>query len=159
MKSKTERKLIKRESNKPKHHIDTCVIIESIKETKLGNVCRKYFNLIGYKYRGYFSLPVVGEYFIKVITDIKEFIKQEQMFEYFRDLIRDKKIKFHVLKNVSLKIRVKELDARINSTDSSILACAIEDNSILVTLDNDLLHNKKIEEQYKVKIKHPKELV
>lgn len=104
-------------------------------------------------------MPVVGEYFIKVITDIKEFIKQEQMFEYFRDLIRDKKIKFHVLKNVSLKIRVKELDARINSTDSSILACAIEDNSILVTLDNNLLHNKKIEEQYKVKIKHPKELV
>ena len=159
MKSKTERKLIKRESLKPKHHIDTCVIIESAKETKLGNICKKYLNLIGYKYRGYFSLPMVGEYFIKVITDIKEFIKQEQMFEYFRDLIRNKKIKFYVLKNISLKIRVKELDAKIDSTDASILACAIEDEAVLVSLDNDLLHNKKIEEQYKVKIKHPKELV
>jgi len=159
MKSKTERKLVKKESLKPKHHIDTCVIIESAKDTKLGNICKKYLNLIGYKYRGYFSLPVVGEYFIKVITDIKEFIKQEQMFEYFRDLIRNKKIKFYVLKNISLKIRVKELDAKIDSTDASILACAIEDEAVLVSLDNDLLHNKKIEEQYKVKIKHPKELV
>ena len=159
MKSKTERKLIKKESLKPKHHIDTCVIIESAKDTKLGNICKKYLNLIGYKYRGYFSLPMVGEYFIKVITDIKEFIKQEQMFEYFRDLIRNKKIKFYVLKNISLKIRVKELDAKIDSTDASILACAIEDEAVLVSLDNDLLHNKKIEEQYKVKIKHPKELV
>lgn len=39
------------------------------------------------------------------------------------------------------------------------VSCAIEDNAILVTLDKDLLHNKKIEEQYKIKIRHPKELI
>ncbi|MCK4429009.1 MAG: PIN domain-containing protein [Candidatus Aenigmarchaeota archaeon] len=155
----TKRKLVKRESNKPLHHIDTCIIIESAKETKSGNICKNYLNLVGYKYRACFSLPVVGEYFIKVITDVKEFIKQEQMFEYFRDLIKDKKIRFHILENVSLKIRVKEIYSRIESTDASIVACAIEEKAILVTLDKELLHNKKIEEQYKIKIEHPKELI
>ncbi|MCK4730530.1 MAG: PIN domain-containing protein [Candidatus Aenigmarchaeota archaeon] len=159
MKPQTKKKLIKRELNKPLHHIDTCIIIESAKKTKLGNICKKYLNLIGYKYRGCFSLPVVGEYFIKVITDVKEFIKQEQMFEYFRDLIKDKKIKFYVLKNISLKIKVKEIDTRIKSTDASIVACAIEDKTILVTLDKDLLHNEKIEDQCEVKILHPRELI
>ncbi len=80
------------------------------------------------------------------------------MFEYFRDLIKDKKINFYTLENVSLKIRVKEIDIRIESIDASIVSCAIEEKAILVTLDKDILHNKKIEEQYKVKIKHPKEL-
>ena len=75
MKFKTEKKLIKRELLKPLHHIDTSIIIESAKNTKLGNICKKYLNLIGYKYRGCFSLPVVGEYFMKVIIDIKEFMK------------------------------------------------------------------------------------
>jgi len=159
MKLKTERKLIKRELLKPLHHIDTCIIIESAKNTKAGNTCKKYLNLIGYKYRGCFSLPVVGEYFMKVITDIKEFIKQEQMFEYFRDLIKDKNIRFYVLKNISLKIEVKEIDTRIKSTDASIVACAIEDKTILVTLDKDLIHNEKIEDYYNIRILHPKELI
>ena len=81
------------------------------------------------------------------------------MFEYFRDLVKDKKIKFYVLKNISLKIKVTELDTRIKPTDASIVACTIEDKTILVTLDKDLLHNEKIEGQYKIKILHPKELI
>jgi len=67
MKPKTEKKLIKRELLKPKHHIDTCIIIESMsrENTKLKVFCKKYLDLVGYKYRGYFPLPVVGEFFYK----------------------------------------------------------------------------------------------
>jgi predicted nucleic acid-binding protein len=115
--------------------------------------------LVGYKYRGCFSLPVLGEFLMKILTEVKSDIKKEIGFRYFYELVRDKKLKFYILKNLSLSNRIIEIDSRIESTDASIVACAIEDNSILVTLDNDLLHNKKIEEQYNVKIKHPKELV
>ncbi len=158
MKPKTERKLIKRELLKSKHHIDTCVIIESAEETKSGEICRRYLNLVGYKYRGCFSLPVLGEFLMKILTEVKSDVKKEISFRYFYELVRDKKINFYTPKILSLPSEITKLDGRINFTDASIVACTIEDNAILVTLDAGLLHSKEIEEQYKIKIKHPKEL-
>ncbi len=133
MKSKTERKLIKKESLKPKHHIDTCVIIESAKDTKLGNICKKYLNLIGYKYRGYFSLPVVGEYFIKVLDEIKEQYDRETALILLYDLKEEKNIKFFIPSNKSKICKLTEellsLDKRLKFTDAFITACAVLDNA------------------------------
>ncbi|MCK4730532.1 MAG: PIN domain-containing protein [Candidatus Aenigmarchaeota archaeon] len=163
MKPKTKKKLINRELLKPKHHIDTCIIIESAKNTKTGMICQKYFNLVGYKYRGYFSLPVIGEFFIKILDEIKEQYDRETALILLYDLKEEKSINFFVPSNKSKIGKITEeilsLDRRLEFTDASIVACAIEDKTILVTLDKDLLHNKKIEEQYNIKIRHPKELI
>jgi len=161
MKPKTEKKLIKRELLKPKHHIDTCIIIESMsrENTKLKVFCKKYLNLIGYKYRGCFSLPMVGEFFIKVLTELKENSEKELIFKSFYDLVEDKKINFYTPKLLSLPDKIMNLDNRIIYTDASIVACAIEEKAILVTLDNDLLHNKKIEQEYHIKIKSPEDVI
>jgi len=159
MKSKTERKLIKRESNKPKHHIDTCVIIGSTKETKLGLYCKEYLKLIGYKYRGCFSLPMMGELLIKTHITIKEEIEKELFFRWMSEFIKYRRISFYTPKNLILPHELTKIDERVKETDALILASAIEDKATLVTLDNELLHNKKIEEQYNIKIKHPKELI
>jgi len=159
MKSKTERKLIKRESLKPKHHIDTCVIIESFCDTKLGSICKSYLNLTGIKYRGIFSLPMVGEFIIKVLTEAENDLKKELDFKYFYELIDKNKIKFYVAKNPALVVEIMKIDPKLSHTDASILACAIEDEAVLVTLDKNLIDSKSAIQKFNVKILSPKKLV
>ncbi|MCK4730531.1 MAG: PIN domain-containing protein [Candidatus Aenigmarchaeota archaeon] len=159
MKPKTQNKLIKRELLKPLHHIDTCIIIGSTKETKLGFYCKKYLKLIGYKYRGCFSLPVMGELLIKTHITVKEEIEKELFFRWMSEFINYRGVSFYTLKNLILPHELTTIDKRVNGTDALILACAVEEKAVLVTLDKDLLNNKKIEGKYKIKIRHPKELI
>ena len=161
MKLQTKKKLIKRELLKPKHYIDTCIIIESMnkKDTKLKVLCKKYLDLVGYKYRGYFPLPMIGEFFIKILSEIEDDVTKEITFKYFYELISDKKINFYTSKILSLPSEITKLDSRIEFTDASIVACAIENKATLVTLDGKLLHNKTIEGEYKIKIVSPEDLI
>lgn len=156
MKPKTKKKLEKREQRKPKHHIDTSIIIESFCDTKIGSICKSYLNLLKFKYRGICSLPMVGEFIIKVLTEAESDLKKELDFKYFYELMDRNKIKFYVAKNPSLTTEIMEVDPRLSHTDASILACAIEDKAILVTLDEDLIDNKSITQKFNVKIKSPK---
>ena len=125
--------------------------------------CQKYFNLVGYKYRGYLSLPVRGEFFIKILDEIKEQYDRETALILLYDLKEEKNINFFVPSNKSkigkITDEILSLDRRLEFTDASIVACAVENKATLITLDKDLLHNKKIEEQYKIKIRHPEELI
>jgi hypothetical protein len=63
MKIKTLEKLRKRFEKLPLHHIDSCVLLEALKETKLGNVCGDYLNRVRYKYGGSLSSSVLGDSF------------------------------------------------------------------------------------------------
>lgn len=56
--------------------------------------------------------------------------------------------------------KIKKIDERIKSIDREIVACAVEDKAVvLVSLDTDLIHNEKIEKEFGIKIRHPKELL
>ncbi|MGC9310337.1 MAG: hypothetical protein ACP5E4_01285 [Candidatus Aenigmatarchaeota archaeon] len=161
MNLKTERKLNKRELMKPKHHIDTYILIESMSKgnARLKVLCKRYLNLVGYKYKGSFSLSMVGEFFVKVMTEVDDDADKELLFRSFYDLVKDKQISFYTPKELSLPPEIVKLDARVGHTDASIVAGAIEDNAALVTLDGKLLHNKRVEQKYNIKILSPEEII
>ena len=159
MLEKVKEKLERRLLILPLHHIDTSVILEPEK-THNGRFCKKYLQRLGYNYRGRLSLPVTGELFIKISSLIN--IQDRQIaFEIITDLIKARKIDFYVPETISSNIqKIMSLDTRIKPTDAEILACAVEDNAkTLVTLDKILINNKAIENNFKLKIMHPKELI
>ena len=161
MKKKTKLKLNKRWLSKPLHHIDTCIIIESGKEeTKLRRICKKYIHKVGYNYRGCFSLPMLGEYLLKILTEIRDEYNKRTALSLISEIAEKKKISFYVSKDIgSLTKEIIDLDARIEQTDALLIACAIENNAdAFVTLDKKLIHNKPIENKFKIKICHPEEL-
>ena len=52
------------------------------------------------------------------------------------------------------------MDLRIGSTDITILAVAIEDKAAyLVTLETNLINHPEVEKEFKIKIRHPGDLV
>src|SRR3989344_1004441 len=155
VKEKLERKFI----ILPLHHIDTSIILEPEK-TQNGRFCKKYLQILGYNYRGRLSLPVMGELFIK-INSLEDIQDRQLAFEIITDLIKARKIDFYVPESIGDLIqKIMNLDTRIKPTDAEILACSIEDNAkTLVTLDQVLINNKIIEQNFKIRINHPKELV
>ena len=159
MKSKTERKLIKRELNKPKHHIDTGVIIEATKETNISTFCENYLKLIGCKYRGCFSIPMLGELFLKTYGDIKDEVERELFFRWVFEFVEHKNVSFYSLRDLSLPFELTKIDGRVKGIDALILASAIKDKATLITLDTDLLKSEEIKRKYKVKILTPKHFV
>lgn len=159
MKPKTKRKLEKREQRKPKHHIDSGIIIEIIKKTRLEESCKKYLNLVGYKYRGCFSLPVLGELLMKTYVDVKNEVEREIFLRWLFETIDYRKIDFYTLKNLDLPSKLNKIDGRVKGTDALILACTIEDKAKLITLDEDLHNSVEIQKKYKAEIKYPSELI
>jgi predicted nucleic acid-binding protein len=149
--------------SKPLHHIDTSLIIELVSgdDDKSKDICEKYFHKVGYDYRGCFSLPMIGEFFIKILTEIKEEFDRITALKLIHTLEEKRKIKFYVPSRIGvITDEIIQLDSRIKPIDAMIVACAIEDRAnTLVTLDGDLIHNKKIEEKYGIKIMHPQELL
>lgn len=143
----------------PLHHIDTSVILEPEK-TENGRFCRRHLHRVGYKYRGNISFPVLSELFL-VLVRIKDYRDKHGLFDFIDGTIATRKIGFHSPKSISgIVERIEELDSRITPVDREIVACAVEENaSTLITLDKNLIHNGKIEEEFRIKIMHPKELL
>lgn len=107
---------IKRFLALPLHHIDTSVILETEK-TEDGRYCRKYLQLVGYKYRGILSFPVLSEMF-SVIISLEDYNERQKLLEIVYELIRIRKIKFYSAKDIEeISLRIKEIDKRILGLD------------------------------------------
>jgi len=143
----------------PTHHIDTSVILEPEK-TDDGRYCKKYLNLVGYKYRGFLSFPVLGELMYKILK-LDDTGKRYDALDLIYSLIKTKKIRFRSITGTEKIVqKIKEIDESITPMDRQILACAIVHKvKTLVTLDKRLISNKNIEKEFKIQIKHPKELI
>ena len=144
---------------KPMHHIDTSVIIESEK-TLDGRFCTKYLQKINYNYESKFSLPVLGEIMLSLLL-LRDSSKRHAFLDFFYGLKASRKIEiFTPVENSDVIKRIKEIDTRIESTDASIVACAVEDKANnLVTLDKKLIGNRSIEREFGLRISHPKDLI
>lgn len=142
-----------------KHHIDTSIIVESEK-TNDGKICQKYLNKECDYIQGVVSLPTLGELFLIVLRMENE--KMHTFQETIIHIVRFHKIAFYSpTKNITkIQERITQLDHRIDSIDREIIACAIEDKAdCLVTLDKKLIDNKKIQSEFKIRIRHPKDLL
>ncbi len=158
MKKKTKEKLDRKLSRLPLVHIDTSIILEK-ETTDDGYYCKKVLNIIGYKYRGKFSMPMLSEILLRIIR-LDDAIERHKTLDMICMLIKEKNIDLHSVKNIENNVnKIKELDPSISPNDRLIVACAIIDNATLVTLDKRLIKNKTIEERFGIKIRHPKDLV
>ena len=143
-----------------KHHIDTSIILESEK-TKDGRFCQRYLNKVRDYIHGIVSLPTLGELLLTIIR-IEDLYKMRSFQDTVTHIIHFHKISFYTPTKNIIKIqeRITELDRRIDTIDREILACSIEDKAdYLITLDKDLIRNKKIETEFKIRICHPKDLL
>ena len=143
----------------PLHHIDTSIFLES-ESTEDGKYCRKYLQKVGYNYRGIISSPVLSELFMTVLL-IKDIQHKTDLFSIIDKVIETRKIEFRTPRIIDENIRkIKEIDTRIDPMDMEILACAIEHNAdTLVTLDIKLLRNEKIQQIFRIRIIHPRNLI
>jgi len=141
------------------HHIDTSVILEP-ESTENGKYCAKYLQLVGYKYRGILSFPVLSELFVTILKQLESRDRYD-LLDLIDKTIKIRKMEFYSPDNVSeLLQRIKTIDNRIDSLDREIVACAKENNAqILVTLDKNLINNKILERELGIKIRHPKDLL
>lgn len=159
MEKKTEEKLERRFLTLPLHHIDTSIILET-PTTESGRACRKYLQVLNTKYRGKFSLPVLGELLLRILK-LETVHEKYVTLDIITEWIKNKRIELYIPTNISETVNtIKTIDTRIKETDAHILACAIEDNALtFVTLDKELTHNHRIEENFDINIVYPDELV
>ncbi len=159
MEKKTEERLRRKLLALPLHHIDTNILLEP-GNTENGKFCQKYLQKVGYNFRSKVSLPVLGELILKIIN-LNSATERYVALDAISGWIFNQKIDFYVPRNIGEGTsKVKILDSRVKETDAQIYACSVEDNAItLVTLDEDLVSNKKLENEFGVRILHPKELV
>lgn len=143
----------------PLHHIDTSVILEEEK-TENGFYCKKYLNLVGYKYRGVISFPVLSELMYKILS-LTDRSAQYDLLDEILSFIKSKQIGIQGVKNTeNIVVRIKETDKAITPNDSLIIASAVAHKStVLVTIDARLIRNRSIEKEFKIRIMHPKDLL
>jgi len=147
------------EQQLPLHHIDTSVILEP-STTDNGRCCRRYLQKVGYNYTGKLSLAVFGEILVSIIST-EVYNDMHDFLDVFAHLLRIRNISLYTPRNIGQTLnKILELDTRVGPTDREILACAIEDNAVnLVTLDKDLIGNKRLEKEFGIRIVHPKDLL
>ena len=158
MKEKTLLKLERKFLALPMHHIDTDVLIESLKETKLGDICSEYLNKVGYKYRGVISLSVLGEFLLIIIRDNETIEQKEIALRALDRLIEKRKVSFSTptIETFNIAKDIFNLDSRIEPADALHYATSIKDNAnTFVTFDGKMERNKTLENAFGVKIIHP----
>ncbi len=91
----------------------------------------------------------------------KDYSERVDLIERINSIVQERKIDFHTPTNlVDIETKLAQLDIRIGPTDVTVLASAIEDNAAyLVTLETNLIEHPKIEKEFRIKIKHPRDLV
>ena len=116
--------------------------------------------MVGQKYRGILSFPVLSEIF-SVTISLEDYNERQKLLEIVYELVKIRKIKFYSARDTEeISLRVKEADKRILGLDREILSCAIGHKAItLVTLDKKLIGNQALEKEFSIRIKHPKELL
>ncbi len=159
MKRKTFERLIKRFSILPMHHIDTSIVLEPEK-TEDGFYCKKYLNIVGYKYRGVLSFPTLGELLFRILK-LETPQERYELLDLLLSFIKEKRIVYRSVQNTEDVVkRIEEIDPTITPLDRLILSCAISHKAkVLVTLDSRLIRNRLIEREFQIEIKHPKELL
>jgi len=161
MKKKTKSKIDKKRQNLPLHHIDTCIILEVLFEGDDYESCKNYLNRVGYNYRGTLSIPVLGEIFMGLISKLENETDKENAFRIANMLIDKRKMDFSSpqFKTYSIIDKIKSSESRVEPMDALNLAAAISDGAnVFVTFDSTFLGNKKIETEFKIKIKHPNDV-
>lgn len=162
MKPKTLERIAKKFSRLPSHFIDTSIILGTFLENEeFREECKDYLNRVGYKYRGYVPVSVIGEIFMIINERIESANDRELFFSFFDKLVQNRKMKFvgtvfEVYEKIS---EMKETDYKTEPLDALHLSIAITSNaSTFVTLDKKLIHNHELENKFGIKILHPKEL-
>jgi predicted nucleic acid-binding protein len=162
MKSKTLEKLIRKFQRLPSHYIDSSVILGSFLENEeFKEECKDYLNRVGYNYRGFLPVSVIGEIFMILNERIDKESDRELFFSFFDKLIRKREMEFigsdfEVYKKTQ---ELKDVNYDTEPLDALHLAIAIaEKANVFVTLDEKLIHNQAIENAFKISIIHPKEL-
>lgn len=161
MKRKTLEKILRRFQRLPLHFIDTSILVEALKDTKLGNQCSSYLNRVGYKYRGALYSSVLGEFLLRVLKDIKDSEERKYMLDFIDKISKKTRCEYSSLKyeNFHIVDRIKELDSRVEDMDAVHLANCIQDKGIVfVTLDEKLIGNRNLEKESNMKISHPEDL-
>ncbi|MBI4896361.1 MAG: hypothetical protein HY832_02330 [Candidatus Aenigmarchaeota archaeon] len=159
MQQKTLKKIVRKFEVLPLHHIDTSIMLEPEK-TESGRQCQKYLQRVGYNYRGRLSFPALSELFVSILR-IENSDNRYTVFDLIAQIVHSRKIEFYAQKDTSGIIEtIRTIDPRLTPLDREIVACAVEDQAlVLATLDSELIHNQKIEQEFKIKIVHPKELL
>lgn len=142
------------------HHIDASVILEP-ENTKNGVYCTKYLHLIGYKYKGKFSIPMLGELLLFVIRKLDNMRDRYDVLDTIVKIVNVRKIEiFGVSETEENFLKSKEILSFIDPTDRLLLACAAKDKAAFVTIDKRLLRIKnRMKENFPVDIRHPKEFL
>jgi predicted nucleic acid-binding protein len=171
MSSKFKRKRENKEAIKPKHHIDTDVLIDYLtsKDTARFRVANDYVNKIPSKFRGHLSIPVLGEFLGVVFNKYSSSMEERQrLLNSFDEQVSYRKIT--VMSTFKFERLLPKLhEFYLDSTDLQILLCAITDPdcACLVTTDPNLLNKelgKFVCKQYTglrhcpLRIAHPKDV-
>jgi predicted nucleic acid-binding protein len=146
--------------NLPVHHIDTSVIIEP-ENTDQGRECTKYLHLVGYKYRGRFSIPMLGELLL-IINRLDTPRERYELLDLILQIINQRKITYFSTERIENNLgKIRNSIRSLTPVDSLLLACAISDKAnFFVTIDNKLLRNSEfVEDEFGIEIKHPKDLI
>ena len=159
MMEKTLEKLLKKESKKPLHCIDTSVFLESTLETKIGDICKSHLNNMGKgKYfRGVMPMSVLGEISMVVFRDIKNSDESAAKFDLLEKFVKLRSIDFVAAKKEDYQLIDKLIEnERIEPTDAQHLVCAKRAGAnVFITLDAELIDNKNLENVLGLKIQHP----
>lgn len=141
------------------HHIDTSVLLEP-RTTENGFCCKKYLNIVGIKYKGVISFPVLSEIMYKILS-LTDISSKYDLVDDISSIIKSKKIAIQGVRNTEeIVIRIRELDKSITPNDRLIIASAVVNKaSALVTLDSRLIGNQPIEKEFKIRMLHPKQLL
>lgn len=142
----------------PIHHIDTSVFLGAFfEEEEFYDECKSYLNRIGYKYLGCVSTSVAGEIFM--ILEKENIPTRELMFEFLDRTIVRRKISFAPadFKTFELINLIKVVNYKLDPLDAEHLATAVSKSAdVFITLDGELLENKRLEDALGIKIMHPK---
>ncbi len=135
------------------HHIDSCILLPAPREI-LGYY-RRYMKFSGKKYSVKISIPALGECLMFALK--KERSKYEDIIKSIRDITDAGELDICEVKQSHKKIDdILGIDSRLDPTDCSIFACAVDDNANkFITTDKKFLGNSKLENAFNISIHHP----
>lgn len=146
-----------------KEQIDSCVILELLMEEKrskerrlLQRRCEQYFYRIAESCNGIVSLPALGEVF-KTIYFVADDQKRMTLFNKICDLLAECLISFSTpsLETYKLATKILEFDHLIQPADALRVAEAITAGAALITIDQKLVTNERLENEFGIRIKEP----
>jgi len=159
VKKKTAARLGRKKDMRPKHSIDTSIILSYLIRDKNEYQCTRYLARMGYLYNSYVSSPMIGE--LIAVVAIKHRKKSIEIINDFAILLKNTDFEYSVPKDKAYELykEIRKLD--VTPTDAILLATAVEDkHDVFVTLDTRMLKVRaKIWKDYRIKIMKPEELI